>query len=247
MIYTKIRETEIIDAHNRRILKNIDTQIHTDYLLCKKITDKHFQIFNELSEMLNCENGYNYTENKNKHIKHFPATSDKSFDSHINKFIGKSKTTYSLSSKPIEEQIKNCLSTAERRYNMTNMCKTDDALLRLLMNKYKLKINMLIPPIEYQYNLAKYECDDIRVKFEDFVDNGRLFYDVIYAIKTENPHCYSDINGVMQDTILICKEFSKKTYHIMYILDDNKLAGCFALKQEIINSHSREMFENKNI
>jgi len=246
MIYTYNVATNIIQHINNLILKNINKKIYTEFILCKKIINTHNKIFNELTEILKEENGNNYTIKLNKHKKHFPSALNLPYDEYINKHTN-TNTTYSLSSKPINEQIYNFLLTAMRRHNMTNMYQTDNNLLEEIKSKYILKIPLLIPPIEYQNNLMKYEGDEIRYHFTEFVDNGRLFYDIIYTIKTENPHLYLNIDRVMQDTILICKINSTNTYHIMYSLDNNISSQYPALKREIINTNAKNMYENKSI
>ena len=72
----------------------------------------------------------------------------------------------------------------------------------------------------YKNYLIKYECEtDIRYRFLYFFDKDNTpFYDVIYIIKTENPHFYVDANNkTLCDTILICCNI--KTFNILFELD----------------------------
>ena len=70
-------------------------------------------------------------------------------------------------------------------------------------------------------NLIKYDnIDSIKKRFPYFQKNDRLFYNVIYAIKTENPHFYVDIiNKTICNTILICCNTNTKIYNVMFELD----------------------------
>ena len=74
--------------------------------------------------------------------------------------------------------------------------------------------------MDLRHNLIKYECEtDIRYRFPYFYyKDNRSFYNVIYIIKTENPHFYVDANNkTLCDTILICCNI--KTFNILFELD----------------------------
>ncbi len=99
------------------------------------------------------------------------------------------------------EQIDNFLSTATKQYNTINIFKNDNDLFVCLITKTH---------ITYQYYHHQISLF--------FYKNNRSFYDVIYIIKTENPHFYVDANNkTLCDTILICCK--NTTFNIMFELD----------------------------
>ena len=99
------------------------------------------------------------------------------------KFSGKNGTiTSSLSSKSVPEQITDIIDTAKRRCNLTNIF-NDDNLIKIIAEENKHGISILTP-LDSRNNLLKYHNQEhIQTRFPSFIN----MYDVIYAIKTENP------------------------------------------------------------
>jgi hypothetical protein len=194
-----------------------------EYKLCRNVMKNQTDIINELNIILKEQNGYKYNANPKKLKKHFPASVNRHYDEYNNYLIKSqsknNKVSFSLSSKTIIEQIDNFLSTATRRYNTINMFNNKKELFDCLIikNKYDLPI---LSPLVLRHNLVKYNDEkDINYRFPYFFDkNNRPFYDVIYIIKTENPHFYIDANNkTLCDTILICCNI--KTFNILFELD----------------------------
>lgn len=187
-----------------------------EYNLCKNIIKTHTDIINELKIILNQLNGFTYNTKPKKLKKHFPAIVNINYD---DIYKNKNKVSFSLSSKSIIEQIDNFLLTATRRYNTTNIFNNETDLFECLFIKNIHNLPIL-SPLDLRYNLIKYNNKkDIRYRFPYFFDkNDRSFYDVIYIIKTENPHFYIDANNkTLCDTILIC--CNNKIFNIMFELD----------------------------
>lgn len=194
-----------------------------EYNLCKKIMKNQTIIINELSVILKEQNGYKYNSKTNKIKKHFPASVNTNYDTYKNYLIKEHsknrRVSFSLSSKTIIEQINNFLSTATRRYNTINIFNNENDLFECLITKNAYDLPILTP-LDLRHNLIKYECEtDIRYRFPYFFDkDNRPFYDVIYIIKTENPHFYVDANNkTLCDTILICCNI--KIFNIFFELD----------------------------
>jgi hypothetical protein len=190
-----------------------------EYNLCKQIIKNQTNIINELNVVLNEKTGYKYNSKIKKIQKHFPASLNTNFDTY-NKSLSKNRrVSFSLSSKNIIEQIENFLYTATRRYNTINMFNNENDLFECLITKNSYRLPILTP-LDLRHNLIKYNDEkDIRYRFPNFFDkDNRPFYDVIYIIKTENPHFYIDANNkTLCDTILICCK--NTTFNIMFELD----------------------------
>ena len=193
-----------------------------EFNLCRKIMKNQTDIINELNIILKEQNGYKYNAKPKKLKKHFPASVNRNYDEYNNSLIksqNKNRLSFSLSSKTIIEQIDNFLSTATRRYNTINIFKNDNDLFECLITKNSYNLPIL-SPLDLRHNLIKYNNEtDIKHRFSYFFDkNNRPFYDVIYIIKTENPHFYVDANNkTLCDTILICCNI--KTFNIFFELD----------------------------
>lgn len=221
----------------------------TEYNLCMQIIENQKNIFNELNIILNQQNGYKYNSRLKKIKKHFPATIIENYDDYKNFLIKNKvknkKVSFSVSSKNIIEQINNFLLTSERRYNTLNIFNNNIELLKCLITKnlYNLQI---LTPLDMRYNLNKYNgFTQIKNKFPEFVDKNRLHYDVIYIIKTENPHFYIDAtNTTLCDTILIC--CSNKIFNIMFELDiNNKHYRDISLTH--LEKYIQKIYNNTNI
>lgn len=191
--------------------------------LCRKIMKTQTDIINELNIILKEQNGYKYNAKPKKLKKHFPASVNRNYDEYNNSLIKSqnknNRLSFSLSSKTIIEQIDNFLSTATRRYNTINIFKNDNDLFECLITKNSYNLPIL-SPLDLRHNLIKYNNEtDIKRRFPYFFDkNNRPFYDVIYIIKTENPHFYVDANNkTLCDTILICCNI--KIFNIFFELD----------------------------
>ena len=194
-----------------------------EFNLCRKIMKNQTDIINELNIILKEQNGYKYNAKPKKLKKHFPASVNRNYDEYNNSLIKSqnknNRLSFSLSSKTIIEQIDNFLSTATRRYNTINIFKNDNDLFECLITKNSYNLPIL-SPLDLRHNLIKYNNEtDIKHRFSYFFDkNNRPFYDVIYIIKTENPHFYVDANNkTLCDTILICCNI--KTFNIFFELD----------------------------
>lgn len=194
-----------------------------EYNLCKKIMKNQTIIINELNVILKEQNGYKYNLKTEKIKKHFPASINTNYDTYNNFLIKEHsknrRVSFSLSSKTIIEQINNFLSTATRRYNTINIFNNENDLFECLITKNTYNLPIL-SPLDLRHNLIKYECEtDIRYRFPYFFDkDDRPFYDVVYIVKTENPHFYIDTNNkTLCDTILICCK--SKIFNIMFELD----------------------------
>ena len=194
-----------------------------EFNLCRKIMKNQTNIINELNVILKEKDGYKYNSKTEKIKKHFPASINTNYYTYNNFLIKEQsknrRVSFSLSSKTIIEQIENFLSTATRRYNTINIFKNDNDLFECLIikNSYNLPI---LSPLDLRHNLIKYNNEtDIKHRFPYFFDkHNRPFYDVIYIIKTENPHFYVDANNkTLCDTILICCK--NTTFNIMFELD----------------------------
>jgi len=96
-----------------------------------------------------------------------------------------------------------------------------------------------------RYNLLKY-CDENQIKnrFPYFVNNGRVFYDTIYIIKTEDITLYDSYNETLCDTILICCK--NKSFNIMFELDNEHPYNHF-FTNKIHKSFIENIYNNKNI
>lgn len=191
-----------------------------EFNLCRKIMKNQTDIINELNIILKEQNGYKYNA---KPKKHFPASVNRNYDEYNNSLIKSqnknNRLSFSLSSKTIIEQIDNFLSTATRRYNTINIFKNDNDLFECLITKNSYNLPIL-SPLDLRHNLIKYNNEtDIKHRCPYFFDkNNRPFYDVIYIIKTENPHFYVDANNkTLCDTILICCNI--KIFNIFFELD----------------------------
>lgn len=194
-----------------------------EFNLCRKIMKNQTDIINELNVILKEKNGYKYNSKTEKIKKHFPASITTNYDAYNNFLIKEQsknrRVSFSLSSKNIIEQIDNFLLTAMRRYNTINIFNNDNDLFECLITKNAYNLPIL-SPLDLRHNLIKYDCEtDIRYRFPYFFDkDNRPFYDVIYIIKTENPHFYVDANNkTLCDTILICCNI--KTFNILFELD----------------------------
>lgn len=194
-----------------------------EFNLCRKIMKNQTDIINELNIILKEQNGYKYNSKTDKIKKHFPASVNTNYNTYNNFLIKEHsknrRVSFSLSSKTIIKQIDNFLSTAKRRYNTINIFKNDNDLFECLITKNSYNLPIL-SPLDLRHNLIKYNNEtDIKYRFPYFNDkNNRPFYDVIYIIKTENPHFYVDANNkTLCDTILICCNI--KTFNILFELD----------------------------
>ena len=181
-----------------------------EFKLCKRIIKNQTDNINELNIILKEKNGYKYNSKPKKVKKHFPASVNINYNEYNNYLIKEqsknNKVSFSLSSKNIIEQIDNFLSSAIRRYNTINIFTNDNDLFECLITKNSYNLPIL-SPLDLRHNLIKYNNEpDIKQRFPYFFDkNNRPFYDVIYIIKTENPHFYVDANNkTLCDTILIC-------------------------------------------
>lgn len=194
-----------------------------EFNLCRKIMKNQTDIINELNIILKEQNRYKYNAKPKKLKKHFPASVNRNYDEYNNSWIKSqsknNRLSFSLSSKTIIEQIDNFLYTATRRYNTINIFKNDNDLFECLITKNSYNLPIL-SPLDLRHNLIKYNNEtDIKHRFPYFFDkNNRPFYDVIYIIKTENPHFYVDANNkTLCDTILICCNI--KIFNIFFELD----------------------------
>jgi hypothetical protein len=229
-------------------------RIASDLYLCLIIKQEHKHIKDELDIILHQKDEYKCNEASQKIIKHFPATTNMTYEMYktkINKDIRKNRTiSFSISSKSLDEQRKFIYSTAERRYNNTNLVPEDAyfSLLKLQEQMYPNKI--LGIPINERHNLLKYsKKEDIQNKYPGFFDeSGRAFYDTIYAIKTENIHYYINANErSLCDTILVC--CNGKIFNLMFELDADVCERYYGdIPYGPINEILiRQMFEDKNI
>jgi len=194
-----------------------------EFNLCRKIIKNQTNIINELNVILKEKDGYKYNSKTEKNKKHFPASINKNYYEYNNFLIKEHsknrRVSFSLSSKTIAEQIDNFLSTAIRRYNTINIFKNDNDLFECLITKNSYNLPIL-SPLDLRHNIIKYNNEtDIKHRFPYFFNkDNRPFYDVIYIIKTENPHFYVDANNkTLCDTILICCK--NTTFNIMFELD----------------------------
>lgn len=206
-------------------MSEVSDKISIEFDLCKKIIKNQTDIINELNMILKQENGYKYNSKQKKLKKHFPASVNMNYNDYTTYLIKEqsknSKVSFSLSSKTIIEQLDNFLFIAKMRSNTFNIFKNNDGLIEYLIVKNLYNIG-LVSPLDLRNNLIKYDnTNDIKYRFPYFFDKGRAFYDVIYIVKTENPHFYIDSNNkTLSDTILIC--CNNKIFNIMFELDKNK-------------------------
>lgn len=226
-------------------------KIIIQFKLCKKIIEDQTDIYNELNIILKNENGYKYNSKSKKLKKHFPASKNINYDKFNNSLIKElsknNKVSFSLSSKPIKEHIDNILSILTRRYNTINIFKNDNSLFKCLITKNISNISIL-SPLDLRYNLTKYNDEKaINCRFPHFFDkNNRPFYDVIYIIKTENPHFYIDANNkTVCDTILIC--CNRKIYNIMFELDTHNPYYHYLTNIKYSEPLIKEIYNNINI
>ncbi len=222
-----------------------------EYNLCKRIMKNQIQIINELNIILKEQNGYKYNSKLKKIKKHFPAClliNYEEYVSFLNKEHSKNKTvSFSLSSKPIIEQISSILYTATRRYNTINIFNNEDDLFEYLHIKNIYNIPILTP-LDLRYNLIKYESEqEIRNIYPYFFNtNNKPFYNVIYRIKTENPHFYVDSNNkTLCDTILIC--CNGKIFNIMFELDIFNPYYSYLTNTNYSNNLIQELYNNTNV
>ena len=194
-----------------------------EFNLCRQLIRNQTDIINELNVILKEKDGYKYNSKTEKIKKHFPASINTNYDTY-NTFLIKEQSknrrvSFSLSSKNIIEQIDIFLSTSIRRYNTINIFKNDNDLFEYLITKNSYNLPLL-SPLDLRHNLIKYNNEtDIKQRFPYFFDiNNRPFYNVIYIIKTENPHFYVDANNkTLCENILICCK--NTTFNIMFELD----------------------------
>lgn len=198
-----------------------------------KIINEHLTIAEELNKILKNETKYKYSNKKYKIKKHFPATvlTYDECKEKLNKYECK-KVSFSLSSKTINEQITEILDTLNRRINTTTILGQFNAL-------------------EIRHNLSKYNnLIDITQKFPEFVHNERVFFDIVYVIKTENPHFYINHNKNLNkntfcDSILIC--CIKNKYHIMFSLDEKNSYYKNLINAQFDENYIKKTFEDKTI
>lgn len=204
---------------NEYILKKSDTELN----LCKEIIENATLIKDDLSEILNEENGYMYNKNPEKLKKHFSAAINMSYTNfiiYLTKQIDSGCTiSFSLSSKPVLEQIKGFLDSAIQRFNLVNMY-NDNKLLTDCVVRQNMTGVKILTPLDLSHYLVKYDNEEsIKNKFPHFTRaDATQMFDVIYSIKTENPDLYMDAkNKTICDTILVCCD--SKTFNIMFELD----------------------------
>lgn len=203
--------------------------------LSKKIYQTHTTIINELKQLFN---DYKYNPDKEKHIKHFPASFNILYEKAINNKY--KNLSISLSSKKIEEQMKELLNTAVRRYNMSTLFNNETGISHIYNN---LGIANIMTIIDIKDNLIKYDKPKIIKNFPEFYDKkgDRTYFDVIYKIKTENFISYANITDkTFSDEILICCKNDKKIYNIMF-KSNPKLN--YEQNEEIVKT----IYENKDI
>jgi hypothetical protein len=213
----------------------------TDFEINNNIVKRHQNITEELTKILEKQNGYEYNKNKTKGRKHFPA-SFIDFEGYKLKYGGISKKpTISLSSKNIEEQIKDILVTIHMRCNLSNLY-NDKTIMKILVDENYLQQEVYLP-IDFKNNLIKYDNQrSIKDKFPTLVN----MYDVIYTVKTEKPHHYIDPNNnTFCDIILICCK--KKIFNIFFDLDDKDHYYFNLEKIRVSEAYFERTYNNTNI
>lgn len=230
----------------------INKRINVEYDLNKSVFKTIKDILNELKIILNEENGYRYNPSLKKHKKYFAASLDIPFDKHqllVIKEKSKNRVvSYSLSSKPIKEQISiDMYLASERVYNLIHYYSDENTLLNCVYINNIDYIPTLLP-MKLRYDLVKYDNkQSIKNKFPDFFNekDNRQYYDVIYTIKSENnKYKYIDAtNETYCDTILICcnnKEFNIFWESVPKNIENNRL-------DEYDKQLIKEWYEDKNI
>lgn len=226
-------------------------KLNIEFNLSKKILEEHEIIINEIRNILNGNTNYKYNSKNKKIKKHFPAinTDYDEFNNTLNKHILKNNPiSYSLSSKNIDEQINFILETGLRRFNLSNIYNNEDTLKQcIIANNYcKDSYNKILLPIDIRNDLQKFIGPDIKNKFPKFFDkqNNRNMFDLVYMIKTENPHYYIDGNSsTFCDTILICCNDNNNKFNIMFELDKNNHLN----NHKVSETYIKKMYENNTI
>lgn len=173
----------------------------------KTVFNTHKKIKRELIRILNKSSTYIYNAHvKNskddKGIKHFPAVYIPIYDDFKKwRLYKKRKGSFSLSSKPIIEQLNILKNTAIRRCNLTECVYNPDSNYPSHIGDME-----IMCPLTEQYSLMKYDTiKKIYKKFPSFIKKGASIYNCIYTIRTENMINYIDPRSNMTcDTILIC-------------------------------------------
>ncbi len=209
--------------------------------LCQIIVRRNQTYMKELSKILQERDGYKYNDKQKKKEKHFPAQY-MIYEEYVKKYRKKNgNITSSLSSKSVPEQIQEMINTAQRRCNFTDIFE-DETLDNIVEAENKHGISV-ITPLDYRNNLLKYDNQEhIASRFPSLIN----MFDVIYTIKTENPHHYIDLkNKKFCDTILICCK--NKTFNIFFELDIKDPYYTYLNEFTVPESIQKELYDNKHI
>lgn len=203
------------------------------YNLINEIKQSALIIKDELCDIKTSKD-WEYTPNKLKKDKHYPAVSGKqTCNEYYNKYIKDNihDVSFSLSSESINDQLAQIWETVKNRCNGINMYTGGDECLRELYKviSYNIEIDN---PIDHRKNIRKYtKGDSMRTRFPKFYDGtpgaSRFYYDIIYTVLAD-PSITKIVNMNTCNTILICCCFKtnpnkKNIYHIFYDNEpDNK-------------------------
>lgn len=201
----------------------IQNYIHKKVLIELKLIDIIYQnvqqLQTELNIILNEQDEFKLNKKLGKLKKHFPASLDIPFEKIFNfTYINKNKPlSLSLSSKNICIQVKEILDTMNRRVNMFKMLYDNDYSSVFQKHVLNLKVYSVLDIRNY---ITKYDKpDEIIKRFPSCVSqNGRIYFNTIYTVKTENPLQYANLtDNTFCDTILIC--CNGKQVNIFFELD----------------------------
>jgi hypothetical protein len=215
--------------------KNVYThkKFIVEYNLSIKILEEYNNIISELRIILAEQNGYIY--NYKKEEKHKPRNKYNKNYIDIETYLGKKKykdASFTLSSKSMSEFLNDILQTAERRNNLIKL--STQEFIKALIDRFNYGYDELMP-IKLRHNLKKYERQNYQ-KSRYFSNNN---HDVVYLIKTENPHFYINTKTkTMCDTIMVYCNYKTKIFNISFELDEINPYNI-----EILNVN---VFDNKN-
>jgi hypothetical protein len=158
---------------------------------------------------------YSTKKYENKEIKHHPKRHCLSFDDLIklrNVNYKSKSVSMSILDKTHDELVQYIIETTERRKNGF-MCHYNS------MNHPNLIIDTrILNGLDFKDDIQEYKQDEITKKFPEFKDgSGNSMYDIIYSIKTENPHHFilsTNNTYFMSEYILIC--CVKDKYNILF-------------------------------
>jgi hypothetical protein len=202
----------------------------------QRVIQKHQNISTELRIILSEQNGFKFitqTQNekkmKEKTSKHFPVTTNQSYDEFTSKHITVKTvaTSGSLYADFVCDQIIEILATAQRRRNCACMFGKDTAkLLDLCKQEVVMDMffgyNSVVTPLTFKDTLKVFTSPEkIRELGYQRKNSTSAIYDKVYEITTENPDMYFEfVKSQSCNKIHVCLD--NNIFHIMFRSDNQK-------------------------